>query len=120
MDEQTAQVITTAGPIVVTMPAEIDYSNAEHIRRRLAAALGANPGGRHRRPDPHHLLRPRSGIKLLIRAHERATALGADLRVVVSPSGHVQRVLTMCGLDRLVTCYPSLGAALAAAPGAAR
>ncbi len=119
MDEQTAQVITTAGPIVVTMPAEIDYSNAEHIRRRLAAALGANPAVVIADLIPTTFCAT-VGIKLLIRAHERATALGADLRVVVSPSGHVQRVLTMCGLDRLVTCYPSLGAALAAAPGAAR
>ena len=119
MDEQTAQVVTTARPIVVTMPAEIDHSNAENIGRRLYAALGSDTTIVIADLIPTTFCAT-VGIKVLIRAHERATARGVDLRVVVSPSGHVQRVLTMCGLDRLVGCYPSLSAALAAAPSAAR
>ena len=117
MDEQAAQLVTTARPIVVTMPAEIDNGNAEHVRRRLSAALGSGTAVVIADLIPTTFCST-AGIREIVRAHRHAADRGIDLRVVVSPSGHVQRVLTMCGLDRLVACYPTLSAARAAAPPA--
>jgi anti-anti-sigma factor len=119
MDEQAAQLVTTARQIVVTMPAELDYRNAEHVGQRLSTALRSDTAIVIADLIPT-TFSDTVGIQILLGAHHQATARGVDLRFVVSPSGHVQRVLTMCGLDRLVPCYPSVSAALADAPGAAR
>jgi hypothetical protein len=52
-----------------------------------------------------------------VRARRRAVAAGAELKLVVTAQ-IVRRVLGICGLDRLVSIYPSLEAALAARPPA--
>jgi anti-anti-sigma regulatory factor len=47
------------------------------------------------------------GARALVRAHKRATANGAELRLVV-PSARVLRVLAILGLDSRPATYPSL------------
>ncbi len=116
MDEQTAQLVMTARPIVVTMPAEIDHGNAEHVGRRLSAALGSGTTVVIADLIPTTFCST-AGIQVLVRAQRHAADRGVNLRVVVSPSGHVQRVLTMCGLDGVIACYPTLSAARAATAG---
>ncbi len=55
----------------------------------------------------------RSGADALLRAHQHASTHGAQLRVaVVTPA--VRQVLETSGLDRLVSIYPSVEAAIAA------
>ena len=55
----------------------------------------------------------RSGAAALSRAHQRALADGAQLRVAVT-APVVRQVLEASGLDRLVSIYPSAQAAIAA------
>ena len=62
-----------------------------------------------------------AGSDALARVHQRAVSSGTELRLVVT-SGIVRRVLNINGVDRLVSVYPSLEAALAASavPAGAR
>jgi anti-anti-sigma factor len=100
---------------VVTLPQHIDPANADQIREQLlwiinrgAVVLIADLTGT--------VSCDYSGADALARAHHRATANGAELRLTV-PADVVRRVLTLSGLDRLVAIYPDLGAAIAAGAG---
>jgi PAS domain-containing protein len=59
-----------------------------------------------------------AGADAVVRAYQRATVSGTQLRPVVT-APVVRRVLGLNGLDRLVSIYPSLEAALAAGAPAA-
>lgn len=96
---------------VVTLPDEIDLTNADQIREELLAILS--------RGAPTVVVDmsgttfcDSAGVNALVRVHKRATAEGADMRLTVSAPG-VQRVLTITGVDSLIELYPSVGAALA-------
>jgi len=96
------------------LPAEIDITNAEHVRDQLAAAL--TPGTTTIIAD----LTPTTfcdtaGLQAMILAHRHAAAAGAALRLAI-PEGHVARVFTIAGLDRYLAIYPTLTAACAAQP----
>ena len=54
-----------------------------------------------------------AGSDALARVYQRAVSSGTELRLVVT-SEIVRRVLTVSGVDRLVSHYPSLESALAA------
>ena len=103
-------------PTVVTLPEEIDVSNAELVGAELQAAFV--PGVTVVIADMTATTSCDSlGIRALVRAHQRAAASGAKLRVVV-PSARVLRLLAVLGLDGTLTIYPSLHEALAAVPPA--
>ena len=51
-----------------------------------------------------------SGADAVVRAYQRATASGTQLRLVVTAQ-IVRRLLNITGLDRLISIYPSLEAA---------
>ena len=102
---------------VVTLPEQIDVVHSGPIR---------GPAGHHqpRRASPlvvdmtatvscHH-----SRAAAVARAFQRAAASGTGLRLAVT-AGMVRRVLSLSGLDRLVSIYPSLEAATAARAPAA-
>jgi anti-anti-sigma regulatory factor len=55
-----------------------------------------------------------AGVNALVRAHNRATANGSQMRLVVSASA-VRRVLDITGVDHLMDIYPSVAASLAGA-----
>jgi anti-sigma B factor antagonist len=100
---------------VVTLPQHINSGNAGQIREQLlwiinrgAAVLIADLTGT--------VSCDFSGTDALARAHHRAEANGAELRLVVT-AGVVRRMLTLNGLDRLVAIYPDLDGALAAGAG---
>jgi anti-sigma B factor antagonist len=94
---------------MVTLPAEIDVTNAEEIRQALVSAASH---------DAASLVIDMSqttfcdsaGVNAIIAAHKQATASGTQLRLV-APG--VQRILTLVGVDQLVPIYPTLEAALA-------
>jgi PAS domain S-box-containing protein len=54
-----------------------------------------------------------AGTDAVVRAYQRGVLAGAQLRLVVA-APIVQRALTLSGLDRLISVYPSLEAAVAA------
>jgi anti-sigma B factor antagonist len=98
---------------VVTLPVEIDISNAGQVREDLLSAL--NRGAATLIVDMGGTtFCDSAGVSALVRAHKRATASGTDMRLVVSAPG-VLRVLAITGVDHLMDVYPSIAASLHAA-----
>ena len=97
---------------VITMPAEIDATNADQVGQALLiAASQAAPVliidmSRTTFCDS-------AGIRAIITARQHAAATGTRLALVAAP---VLRMLTLTGVDQLVPIYPTLAAALAGAP----
>ena len=100
---------------VVTLPAEIDVTNADAIRdellavlNRRAALLVADMG--------NTTFCDSSGVSALVHVFRHAAASAQAMRLVVSTPA-VQRVLSISGVDRLVHVYPSIAASLASPNG---
>ena len=95
---------------VVSLPVEIDISNADQVREDLLSVLNREPvtlivdmGGT--------TFCDSAGVNALVRAHKRAAASQAAMRLVVTgPS--VLRVLAITGVDHLIDTYPSVAEAL--------
>ena len=82
-----------ASVVMVRLPAEIDSSNAEHIRQQLCAVL--TPGVRVVVADlTSTTFCDVAGVRGLARARTCAAARNTELRLAVRP-GPVRRVLTM-------------------------
>src|SRR5258707_13201941 len=97
---------------VVSLPAEIDISNADQVRDDLLSIL--NRGATLLVVDMcATTFCDSAGLNALVRAFKRATASGAGMRVVVSARA-VQRVLAITGVDHLIDIYPTVAAAMAA------
>ena len=102
---------------VVTLPAEIDVTNADATREELLAVL--NQGAAMLVADMSKtVFCDSSGVSALVRVFRHAATSGAAIRLVVSTPG-VQRVLSITGVDRLVDVYPSVAASLAGPKGQA-
>ena len=104
--------------VVVTLPEQMDVSNAGQIREDLlwvinrgAAALVVNMTAT--------ISCDHAGADAVARAYQRAVVSGTGMRLVVTAQ-IVRRVLSLSGLDRLVSIYPCLEAALAVTAPAAR
>ncbi len=98
---------TTTGPLtVVTFPAEIDMATADAIGEQVTAALA--PGVRALIADmTATTFCDSAGINMLIRAKKRATAHGAELRLLLL-CPNVLRVLKIQGVDAVLPIYDSL------------
>jgi anti-anti-sigma factor len=113
--EYTCPVQWTGRLAVVTLPECIDRSNADQIREQLLLII--NRGAVVLIADLAATVScDYSGTNALVRAYQRAAANGTDLRLVVI-ADVVRRVLRLSGLDRLVSIYPTLEAAVAAGAG---
>ncbi len=111
-DQGTASppVIST----IVTLPTEIDVSNAESVSRELCAA--ARPGTAVVIADMSQTQYcDSSAIRSLLLAHDSAVRNKAELRLVIT-SAAVSRILSVVGVDQLLHIYPSLGVALTSIP----
>jgi len=98
---------------VVTLPEHIDRSNAGRVREQLLLVI--NRGAVVLIADLAATIScDYSGADALVRAYHRAAASGTELELVVM-SGVVRRVLALSGLDRLVSVYPTVEAAIARA-----
>jgi anti-sigma B factor antagonist len=104
-----------AQAVVVTMPAEIDVTNADRIGGELSAAI-ADGAGLVVADMTGTRFCNSSGISMLVLAHRQAAANGAELRLVVSAAA-VLRALKLVRMDCLLPMYPSLDAALAPEAG---
>jgi anti-anti-sigma factor len=97
---------------IVTLPEHIDVSNAGQLRERLLWVI--NRGAAVLVADMTVTAScDHAGVDAVTRAYQRAVVAGAQLRLVVT-APVVRRVLSTEGLDRLVSVYPSLEAAVAA------
>ena len=116
MLEDIYPVQWTGRQAVVTLPDHIDVSNASQISEELLSLI--NRGAVALIADMTLTAScDHAGADAVVRAYQRAAANGTQLRLVVT-APVVRRVLTVSGLDRLISIYPSLEAAAAAAPGA--
>ena len=103
-------LIRAQGPLAVfTFPAEIDIANACRLGRELGSALGL--ASTIIADLTTTTFCDASGVRVLLRALDQATATGTELRLVV-PSASVLRILALTGADRLLPIYPSLEDAL--------
>ncbi len=114
MEEQESLIRARAHPVIVTLPSEIDMSNASSVGRRLQQAV--EQGARVLVADLTATdFCDSSGLRNLLLAQSTAAAAGTDLRVVVR-SGAVHRVMELIGLLDTLRVFPTLDAALAAEP----
>lgn len=96
---------------VVTLPAEVDVSNADQVRQDLTAVL-AHDASLVIVDMSKTTFCDSAGVTALVRAVRQANASGAGLRVAASAPA-VTRVLAITGVDRLIEIYPSVAAAMA-------
>jgi len=96
---------------IVTLPAEIDMSNAEQVRQGLLSAV-AQGASRVIADMTATTFCDSAGVTVLVRVVRQATAHGSGLRLAASAPA-VTRVLALTGVDKLIDVYPSVAAALA-------
>jgi len=97
---------------IVAFPAHIDVTNVGQLRDRLLSVV--NRGAAVLIADMTGTLScDHAAVEAIARACQRAAVSGAQLRLVVTVPA-IRRVLGIEGLDRLVSIYPSLEAAVAA------
>lgn len=115
MSQEHYPVVWIGQVAVVTLPAEIDVTNADTVRDELSAVLDQGAAmlvadlGRTSFCDS-------AGVSALVRTFRRASSGGQRMRLVVATPA-VQRVLSITGVDRLVDVYPSAAASLAGEAG---
>jgi len=117
MADEAFPVEWTGRQAVVTLPEHIDVSNVAQLRERLLSVI--NHGAAVLIADMTLTAScDHAAVDAVARAYQRAAVSGTQLRLVVT-APVVRRVLSIEGLDRLVSVYPSVEAALAAGmPGA--
>jgi anti-anti-sigma factor len=97
---------------IVTLPEQIDVTNAGQIREELLLVI--NQGAAALIADMTATVScDHAGADAVVRAYRRAVVNGIQLRLVVTAQ-IVRRVLSINGLDRLIPIYPCLEAAVAA------
>jgi anti-sigma B factor antagonist len=109
MNDRTAGVM----PVVVVLPAEIDVTNSRQVYEQLVAVLA--PGVDTVVADmTSTAFCDSSGVHAIIHAYESAAERGVSLRLAVSRSTSVPRVLQLIGVGRLMPVHGSLQEALEA------
>jgi anti-sigma B factor antagonist len=96
---------------VVTLPVEIDVTNADAVRDDLLSVM--NQGATLLIADMSATnFCDSAGVSALVRTFRQTNTGTSAMRLVVSTPA-VQRVLSLTGVDRLVDIYPSVAASLA-------
>jgi phosphoserine phosphatase RsbU/P len=88
---------------VVTMPTEMDITNASDISDLLAAVIGQSPEV-ITADMTATVFCDSSGVHALARAHELAAAGGSELRLALGGSP-AARIIQLIGLDQIVPVY---------------
>jgi anti-sigma B factor antagonist len=105
------------GPVVVHLPAEIDMVNAERVGEELCSAF--IQGAAVVIADlTSTVFCDCAGARQFVLAHNLADARGTQIRFAI-PGRNTLRVLTLTGLDQVLSIYPSLDAAVSAGPALA-
>jgi anti-sigma B factor antagonist len=100
--------IGALGPYaVITMPGEIDVTNADRAEEALQAAL-SQPASVLIIDMTETTFCDSAGVQAIVAAHKHAAAIGKQLRLV-APA--VERILTLVGIDQMIPMYPTLEAA---------
>ena len=96
---------------VVTMPAEVDMTNATDVSDLLIAVAGESPEV-ITADMTATVFCDSAGVRALVRAHERADAGGSELRLALGDSP-TARIIQLTGLDQIVPVYRSVQQSLA-------
>ena len=113
MVEVKFPVGVVSGVPVVTVPEEVDVTNAHRLRVALAKAAAGRPPAlvvdmtRTRFCDS-------AGLRVLVTAHKQAQAAGGAVLLAL-PSTAILRVLAITGIDQVVSSFSSLDEAMAQA-----
>ena len=110
MSQERYPVLWIGQVAVVTLPMEIDVTNADAIREELLAVLNRSAALLVADMSKTNFC-DSSGVSALVHVFRRAATSGSAMRLVVSTPA-VQRVLSITGVDRLVDVYPSVAASL--------
>ena len=111
MSQDRLPVLWIGQVAVMTLPTEIDVTNADMIREDLLSIV--NQGAVLLIADMSNTtFCDSAGVSALVRTSGRVTASSSELRLVVSTPA-VQRVLSLTGVDRLLDIFPSVAASLA-------
>lgn len=103
--------VTPDPPVMITLPHEIDLTNAASIGEQLAAACA--PGGAVLIADmTATTFCDSTGIRMLVLACQQASDRGTDLRLLVTRPG-VWRAMKIMGADLVLPVYQDLNEALA-------
>jgi anti-anti-sigma factor len=112
MDDSAFPVTWTGHQAVIELPEHVDVIGAGRLREQLLVTLNRGAAvlivDMSRTASCDH-----AGADALARAYQRATVAGSQLRLVVSDP-LLRRLLSVEGIDRLVSVYPTLDAAIAA------
>ena len=112
MHDDPFSVEWTGRQAIVAFPAQVDVSNAGQLRDRLLSVI--NRGAAVLVADLTGTVScDHAAVTALARACQRGAVSGTQVRLVVT-APVVRRVLSLEGLDRVVSIYPSLEAATAA------
>ena len=104
------------GLATVTLPAEIDMTNADQVVAELSAAF--EPGVRIVVADmTATTFCDSAGVRGLTRVHHKAAGSGGRLHLAVVAGGAVSRVLELMDLTSVLHVYPSVDAAAATNAG---
>lgn len=115
MSQERYPILWIGQAAVVTLPPEIDVTNADAIREDLISVI--NQGAVLLVADMSKTtFCDSAGVTALVRTFRRAGTGANAMRLVVSTPA-VQRVLSITGIDRLVDVFPSVAASLADSPG---
>ncbi len=100
--------------VVVVLPEHVDVGNASAIRDQLLALI--NRGAAVVILDMTGTTScDHAGMDAIARAYQRAVINGTPLRLAVT-APIIRRVLSIEGIDRLVSIFPTVAATLAAGP----
>lgn len=112
MSQERYPVLWIGQVAVVTLPAEIDVTNADAVREDLLSVL--NQGAVLLVADMSKTtFCDSAGVSALVRTfRQTAASCSSGLRLVVGTPA-VRRVLSLTGVDRLVDVFPSVAACLA-------
>jgi anti-anti-sigma factor len=102
---------------VVTMPGEIDVTNAPGLAALLTTVAGQFPEA-ITADLTTTVFCDSAGVEVLTRASELAASRGAEFRLALGDSP-VARILELTGLDALMPLYQDVEHSLAALPGPA-
>jgi anti-sigma B factor antagonist len=95
----------TGSHVIVTMPDEIDVTNAEDVYDLLAAVLAKSPTTVTADMTATSFC-DSAGLSALSRGQQLVSDHGAELRVALGDSP-VRRIFQLTGLDQIVTIAPS-------------
>ena len=110
MSQERYPVLWIGQVAVVTLPMEIDVTNADAIREELLAALNRSAALLVADMSTTNFC-DSSGVSALVHVFRHAATSATALRLVVT-TPTVLRVLSITGVDRLVDVYPRVAASL--------